>query len=121
MHNRSDYTVHLHRDGVLHSFAPGQHLPDWARELIGNRLVLGEDTARAEPLPVASAPGPAADATEESGDEPAVGETVEGRPPEAGPAASRAVWEAYATGRGITVDSDWKREDIIGACTAAGF
>lgn len=92
------YAVHLHHDGVLHSFLPGDELPSWAAKRIDNPL-----TREATPTP-----------TEEHEPEP-----TGGMPAKTGPGATRQAWEDYATSQGIEVDPDWKREDIIAAVEAA--
>jgi hypothetical protein len=135
MKNHSDFTVHLHRDGALHSFAPGDPLPDWTQGMITNPYVLGEGApdpraaarvragapepaqpaAAAAPtpdVPVSDAPVPDADATPTAADS--------SRPPENGIGSGQPVWAEYARSNGIEVEPDWKREDIIAACAKAG-
>lgn len=96
--------IHLHRDGVLHSFLPGDELPDWAVGRITNPYALGD---QAEPD---AEPDDDGDEDENEGG---------GMPPKSGPAASRQVWEDYAKSKDIEVDPDWKRDDIIAAVEAA--
>lgn len=94
-----DYAIHLHgNDGLLHSFLPGDELPDWAAARIDNPYTRPAPTPAGEP-----APRPDGD-----------------MPPRKGAGATRQAWEEYATTvRGIEVDPDWKREDIIAAVEAA--
>jgi hypothetical protein len=128
--NRSQFTVHLRHNGVLHTFYPDDTLPDWAVEKISNPYVHG----RAKPDPhaaslvrvpraVRAAPAPRraqpADEVPE-GDEDDVSEGPAGRPPENGVGAGRDVWAEYATTHGVEVESAWRREEIIAACKAAG-
>jgi hypothetical protein len=40
--NESEYTVHLQKDGVTESFAPGDEIPAWAAKRITNPLVTGD-------------------------------------------------------------------------------
>jgi len=128
MQNGSAYTVHLHRDGVLHSFRPGDELPDWAAARITNPLVLVDDSpdepdegapagdtdgeAIADPGGGDANPDPDADDRGDDADS--------GRPAENGLGATRDRWEAYAKAQGIEVESTWKREDIIKACVDQG-
>lgn len=136
MKNHSDFTVHLHRDGELHSFPPGAHIPDWAQELITNPYVHGEGA----PDPRAAAgvrasspdperPGPAEERAEAGADEPGAEDLdadtapADGdlsRPPESGIGSGQPVWAEYARSKGVDVHADWKREDIIAACAKAG-
>lgn len=99
------YAIHLHKDGELYSFLPGDEVPDWAAKQINNpqawEKVADEET---EPEPE---PAPA----EPAAVEPRPGEA----PPKSGAGATRQVWADYAETKGITVDPDWKREDIIAA------
>src|SRR5689334_21299213 len=96
-----DYAIHLHGDdGQLHSFLPGDALPEWAAARIDNPYTRTDtDTAVGDV---------------EEAHEPEHG----GMPPRKGPGASRQVWQEYATSRGIDVKEDWKREDIIAAVEA---
>ncbi|HMH59206.1 MAG TPA: hypothetical protein VK537_08495, partial [Galbitalea sp.] len=105
----------LHRRGVLHTFRPGDEVPDWALEHIRNPHVLGvaEDTAQPVTAPAAPSSAAGLDPVDPA---PASGE----RPPENGPGATRQVWADYAMSVGVEVDAAWKREDIIAACAAAG-
>lgn len=94
--------IHLHRDGVLHSFLPGDEVPEWAAARITNPYALGD---QAEP-----------DA--EPDDDEDEDEEVGARPAKTGPNASRQAWEDYAKSKHIEVDPDWKRDDIIAAVEA---
>jgi len=98
------YAVHLHKDGELHSFLPGDEVPEWAAKLITN--------------PNAWKPS---ESPEPSDDSEVPADPVDARPAKAGPGASRQVWDDYATSKGVEVDPGWKREDIIAAVENAGF
>lgn len=118
---RGANAVHLHRDGVLHSFLPGDDVPEWAVEKIRNPAAWADDGEAQE------APGPVIAPTV-TRTVPAVPPveldstpvTDSGRPPENGPGATRQVWADYAVSVGVEVEAAWKREDIIAACAAAG-
>lgn len=102
------YAVHLHKDGELHSFLPGDDVPDWAAKLITNPLAWGD----AEP----TVPDP----DHEPDREPATGPVErDGVPAKSGVGSSRQAWADYAESKGIEVDPDWKREDIIEAVEKA--
>ncbi len=107
MQLRGQYAVHLHKDGVLHSFLPGDDVPDWAAKLITNPLAWGEDDA--EPAPVVDTE-PVTDPADHMPD---------GVPSKSGVGSSRQAWADYAESKGIEVDPDWKREDIIAAVEKA--
>ena len=79
--------------GNLHSFGPGASVPEWARKRITNPNVWDSPVVEA------------------SADEP---------PPQGGPGASRQVWADYAASKDVTVQDNWKRDDIIEACEKAG-
>ncbi len=97
---RGDYAVHLNDNGQLHTFLPGDDVPDWAAKQIKNPLAWGEPVAEPEkPVTVDSSDGP---------------------PRQGGAGATRQRWADYATDRGVEVQEDWKREDIIEACEKAG-
>lgn len=127
MQNRSDFTVHLHRDGVLHSFAPGQDVPDWAAKKITNPYVRGEDASDPrvpQQVTAARAPQPEPIPATSDADDPDADTAPAGgglsRPPESGIGSGQPVWAEYARSKGIEVSADWKREDIIAACAKAG-
>jgi len=119
---RGANAVHLHRDGVLHSYLPGDDVPEWAVEKIGDPNVWADEEAPVVPGPViaptVTRTVPAVPQTEL--DSTPATATDSGRPPENGPGATRQVWADYAASAGVEVDAAWKREDIIGACAAAG-
>ncbi len=132
MKNHSDFAVHLHRDGLLHTFRPGDPMPDWAAEMITNPYVLGGDKPDASaaaqvrawaPGHSAAGPAPAAaidDTTDEPDADTAPADGDPSRPAESGVGSTRTAWEEYARSKGIEVSADWKREDIIAACAQAG-
>lgn len=93
--------------GAVHAFGPDHTVPEWAQKVITNPNVwTGQDDAAAEE--------PAVVETVPDGDNP------DGPPPQGGPGASRQKWADYAAAKGVEVESDWKREDIIAACEKAG-
>lgn len=107
MQLRGQYAVHFHKDGVLHSFLPGDEVPEWAAKLITNPLAWGED----EPEPAQTV-----EVTVGAGGE---GGSHDGVPSKSGVGSSRQAWADYAESQGIEVDPDWKREDIIAAVEKA--
>lgn len=56
--------------------------------------------------------------TESDTDEPA---RVDGVPAKAGRGSSQKAWAEYAQAKGVEVDADAARDDIIAACEAAGI
>ncbi|WP_227979979.1 hypothetical protein [Nocardia spumae] len=90
--------------GGVHAFGPDSALPAWARDKISNPNVWAKDD-KTEAAPEADA------VDDDHGD---------GPPPQGGAGASRAKWAAYAEANNVVVQEDWKREDIIAACEAAG-
>lgn len=111
MQLRGQYAVHFHKDGVLHSFLPGDDVPDWAAKLITNPLAWGADEQPED----APAPEPATVEVAAGGE----GGTPDGAPSKSGVGSSRQAWADYAESKGIEVDPDWKREDIIAAVEKA--
>jgi hypothetical protein len=106
------FAVHVHdSSGKLHSFLPGESVPEWAAKLMGPHCFTGG----AAPTSVASHQQPV---TIDTAGDP--GPDGDGPPPQAGPGASRDVWAAYGQAHGVNVGEDWKRERIIAACRAAG-
>jgi hypothetical protein len=104
--------VHCYKDGKTHVFGPDDTVPDWARKQIrrpdvwDDKAELADETghnAHVHFAPDAEGDGP---------------------PPQGGPGASRQKWVDYATPllakKGVEVQADWKREDIIAACETAG-
>jgi hypothetical protein len=80
--------------GTVHSFGPGDSVPEWARKRITNPQVWDET--------------------------PVVEESSDGPPPQGGPGGSRQAWADYAASKKVAVQDDWKRDDIIEACEKAG-
>ncbi|MGW2666224.1 hypothetical protein ACWCW7_35175 [Nocardia tengchongensis] len=104
-----DYAIHLHADnGQLHSFLPGDALPDWAAARITNPNARSTAVAAAEEGETSTEGSAAPGEPISAGD----------MPPKKGPGASRQVWADYAESRGVAVEADWKREDIIAAVEA---
>ncbi|MEV0357110.1 hypothetical protein AB0H71_13715 [Nocardia sp. NPDC050697] len=103
---RGEFAVHLQRDGERHTFLPGDDVPEWAAKQIKNPLAWGEGEKAPEPTPAV------------------VSDSGDGPPPQGGAGASRQRWADYATpllaAKGVEVQEDWKREDIIAACEKAG-
>lgn len=95
------YAVHLHHDGVLHSFLPGDEVPAWMAAKLTTNPYTREESSAVE------------SAVEDS--------PADGAPAKSGPGASRQAWEDYAVSKGVQVDPDWKREDIIAAVENAAF
>ncbi len=82
--------------GVLHTFCPGDAIPDWARARITNPNVWSIPDAES------------------------ITAVVGGPPPQTGPGASRQLWVTYAHTNNVVVQDGWKRDDIIAACRQAG-
>lgn len=106
------YAVHVNSsDGTLHSFLPGESVPEWAEKLLGDHCFSGHEDLFSEdgkPLSVK----PTAEAV--------VKAAVEDAPPQAGPGSGREAWAAYAKKHGVEVDDEVSRHEIIEACRKAG-
>jgi hypothetical protein len=96
-------------DGRQRPFGPGVDLPDWAVTQISNPDVWEGDLP--EHLSQAA----------ESGGEPVQEGGREEAPPRAGKGSGRDVWAAYAAERGVQVDGDASRDDIIDQLTERGL
>ncbi len=102
--------MHCYKDRQVHVFGPGDDVPEWAVEQIRRPdvwevppVAAAGETSFGSPLPPGGEPKPA-----------------DGPPPQGGTGATRQRWAEYATSKGIDVEADWKREDIIAACELAG-
>lgn len=116
---RGPYAVHLHRNGELVSFLPGDEVPEWAAALITNPYSRGEHDSPVVGGVGATEPDTPAEPPEPVEDDPPKVD-VSGAPPRRGPAASRQIWADFAESKGVQVQSDWKRDDIIAAMERAG-
>lgn len=100
--------AHVHvRDlaGRTAVFGPGDAVPAWARKQIRNPKAWGGDEpADSSPVEVPVPVG--------AGDLEA--------PPRSGKGSGAAEWRAFAERKGVDVDQDATREDVIAACEAAG-
>jgi hypothetical protein len=83
--------------------SPGDEVPDWAVEQIG-------DHAWADTDEVAT---PTRDPGKRDGGS-------DGPPAKAGKGSAKEAWVDYAAAHGVAHDQDATREDIIAACEAAG-
>jgi hypothetical protein len=91
------YAVHVYDDGgVLHSFLPGQEVPDWAAKNMG----------------------PHCFATSDEVDD--AGDVHDGPPPQHGRGSGEDKWRAYAENHGVDVSAAEGRDDVIAALEAAG-
>lgn len=98
-------------NGEVHAFGPKSTVPDWARERITNPHIWDSaPSAEVQPSEIVATGGGGG----------AGGSNDDGPPPQGGAGASRQKWADYATSKGVTVEADWKREDIIAACELAG-
>ncbi|OUD02565.1 hypothetical protein [Streptomyces swartbergensis] len=88
------------------AYGPGEDVPAWARKQITNPKAWGEGEAAATSS--AEAPPPAG-----------TGDDLEA-PPRAGKGSGVDAWRAFAERKGVDVDQDATREQIIAACEAAG-
>lgn len=79
-------------NGAAHVFGPGDSVPDWARAKITNPSVW--DSVELASMPV---------------------------PPRAGPKGGRDKWALYAASVGVSVDPEWKRDDIIDRLLESGI
>ncbi|WP_458317114.1 hypothetical protein [Mycolicibacterium brisbanense] len=112
------YAVHLTDDaGVLHSFLPGDEVPDWAAKRMGAHCFATGDADEA-----------AADGGDGGGEDAAADGEGEGSPsgggdeppPLAGPGSGRDHWAAYAREHQVAFGDDDKRDQIVDACREAG-
>lgn len=110
--------VHVADDkGDVQAFGPGSTVPEWARKKITNPNVWASQ-APVQTVEAVVVPGGAASMPSAAGG--TGGAALDGPPPQGGAGASRQKWADYATSKGVTVEADWKREDIIAACELAG-
>jgi hypothetical protein len=96
--------VHVHvvsKDGTKRQWlAPGDEVPSWAR-LDDRNLMGGGDPASEDGTPSAPSSGVA-------------------EPSRSGRGSGLDAWRAFAESRGVAVDADMSRDDIIAACERAG-
>jgi len=90
------YVHTVDADGVAHVFGPGDDVPRWARDKIGDRPDVWED------------------------DSPDVGPTVPQEPPRAGRGSGRDEWARFAGAHGVAVGEDDSRDDVIDALIERG-
>lgn len=92
--------------GAVELLADGSDLPDWARGLVGDHALDGDE------LPDLDELDPDDPAREGGGgqDEP---------PPKSGTGSGKAAWSAYARSHGVEVPEGADRDDIIAALDAA--
>lgn len=101
-----ELAVHLHKDGEVHSFLPGDEVPGWAAEQMGDHCFAGGE-----------------DQFDEEGAHPPVingGASAGGPPPQSGRGSGIDAWRDYALDQEIDVQEDWTREQIIAELEAAG-
>ncbi|WP_280481627.1 hypothetical protein [Nocardia cyriacigeorgica] len=134
--------VHVADDtGAVHGFGPGDHVPAWAAAKITNPHVWegtdhtpivtiatggGGGGGGGQGIVIREVPDPGHSVEEATADDDAAGDPAvasgngDGPPAQRGTGSNRQAWADYAESRGVTVEPDWKREDIIAACEAAG-
>ncbi|MGW7248823.1 hypothetical protein [Streptomyces decoyicus] len=97
-------TVHV-RDlqGRTVAFGPGDDVPAWAAKQITNPKAWGDGADSVDVVEVPTPPG--------VGVEP---------PPRSGKGSGVEAWRAFAERKGVDVDQDATREDVVAACEAAG-
>lgn len=110
MARRLDRTVILRRGSRLHTFLPGEEIPDWAAALMTPRPGWGEEDHESS-QPVLTTP---------AADQPDAGEPDVEHPPTSGPGSGRKAWADYAADLGIEVTAEMSRADIITAVEDAG-
>lgn len=95
------YAVHL-SDGIgtLHSFLPGDEVPEWAAARMGEHCF--------------------ADPDDEDEDTDIEYDAVAGPPPKVGPGSGQAKWRAYAEAHGVDVSNVEGRDAVIAALAEAG-
>jgi hypothetical protein len=94
-------TVHVLKDDHTHAiFEAGDEVPAWAVARITNPNVWEEPPTEEE-------------LNSEAADD-------SGVPAKAGPGATRQVWADFAESKGVAVEAEWKRDDIIAAVENAG-
>ena len=124
-------TIHLHDDtGELHTFLPGDAVPEWVARRITNPAVWadGGGYLASNPGPVApedagpgGAGGPASSPPDEPGS-PAVSRSKNsssGEPPRSGPGSNRRAWADYANTIGVEYDVTTDGRDAIIAAVDA--
>ncbi|MFG2458152.1 hypothetical protein ACGFWE_13925 [Streptomyces sp. NPDC048523] len=109
MSSKQQLVAHVHvRDlgGRSVAFGPGEDVPGWARKQIANPKAWGD---------VEPADSSQAEVTSPAG----TGGDLEA-PPRAGKGSGVEAWRDFAARKGVDVDQDASREQIIAACEAAG-
>lgn len=81
-------------------FHPGDDVPAWAADLITN---------------------PTAWSSEEDTEDTPEGDESPPVPPTSGKGSGRDAWAAYANAKGVEVEEDMSRDDIVAACELAGI
>lgn len=117
-------------EGTFHSFLPGQQVPAWVVALVTNPRAFvaepaneGEDPAagdHGQPTSNDSAAGHTSPDAGDQGGTAAPAPTALTPPPHAGVGSGRDAWADYASAKGVAVQDDWKRDQIIEACRQAG-
>jgi len=109
------HAVYLAGDnGQLHTFLPGEDVPKWAADQMGEHCFAAPKHRKGEvetDLRHADASEDDTDAIENDADVTP--------PPHGGPGGSRQAWEAYARVSGIELEEGLTRDGIIEACRRA--
>jgi hypothetical protein len=99
-------------DGRDRPFGPGEDLPDWAAEQISNPDVWdgepptrthGDQGGTGQQAPATQTPAPGKE------------------PPRSGKGSGRDAWAAYAVQRGVDVNDDATRDDVIDLLAERGL
>jgi hypothetical protein len=102
-------------DGRNRPFGPGADLPDWAVTQISNPDVWDGHVPDHLAQPAKGGEGA------RQGDEVSAQKGGGQAPPRAGKGSGRDAWAAYAAERGVQVDDDASRDDIIDQLTERGL
>lgn len=92
--------------GRTTALGPGDDVPTWAAKQISNPKAWGDAEPGASSRPVVSS---------------SAGADTREAPPRSGKGSSVEAWRAFAERKGVDVDQDASREDVIAACETAGF
>jgi hypothetical protein len=96
-------------NGLWHGFGPEDEVPEWAARQMGAHCFEDGDH------PYAAAAESPDDGSSDDGDG-----SEDAPPPKGGPGSGVDAWRAYAAKKGVKVEDDANRDDVIAALQSAG-
>lgn len=98
------YTAVRDADGIVHSFGPGDDVPEWAAKAITNPKLWGGEVPPADDLDTGGTSPTAGAGTTSSAPVP---------PPKGGKGSGEDRWREYAAQVGVDVSEAQDRDDVI--------